>query len=571
MRRTFTAIILLAVALISGPVLAADKPADVAAKLTQEISPDDARLFYGGRWDRQDPKSPVCEWPACSVTVHFSGTALGMKLKGNQTVYWDVDVDGKSQGKLADVVQNGVTVVAANLPAGEHTVTLAKRTEPFFGAGVVQAVLLEAEGKLLPAPAPKHRIMVIGDSITCGYGVEVKSSDEPFSGESENACQAYGALVARRFGAEYIAIAWSGRKMAGDNTMAEIYDRTRPSQEGKWDEASKPVDVILINLSTNDFGKGVPDEEDWVRAYKNFVIRLHKLHPKARVYCLTSPMLSDMFPPNRKAATTLRGYLERIMKDVNNTDEVAYVRFIEIPTQDWKNGYGADYHPSLATHWDMAEMIVARISKDLNWEASPAAPRPPVAKRTKLPQEETPPGKYIAWDGDARDVGSGWSAPQVANVSVKKSATETHDGKPALLFHVEEMGAYTGMGWNFFGYWPQDGSIDSTQYKDLSFWVKVKSNGEGPNLLNVQLNCSATKKPSNNVQIPKYCKNYNDGEWHQVIIPLKDLEKKNFDPKTVWEINIGQWSPNERSFDVYVADIELLGDASGGKTTAPTP
>ncbi len=69
---------------------------------------------------------------------------------------------------------------------------------------------------------------MIGDSISCGYGNEGKSQNEHFSPDTENARDAYGAIAARRLGADYACVAWSGRKMWPDNTVPEIYDRALP-------------------------------------------------------------------------------------------------------------------------------------------------------------------------------------------------------------------------------------------------------------------------------------------------------------------------------------------------------
>src|SRR5207248_2231555 len=113
-----------------------------------------------------------------------------------------------------------------------------------------------ARGTLLPAtPGPARRLEVIGDSISCGYGNEGKDQNEHFAAQTENACETYGFLTARRFGAGYACVAWSGKKMWPDNTVGEFYDRALPADpDSTWEFSKWTPDVVVINLATNDFG-----------------------------------------------------------------------------------------------------------------------------------------------------------------------------------------------------------------------------------------------------------------------------------------------------------------------------
>ena len=103
--------------------------------------------------------------------------------------------------------------VVSGLTAGEHTVRLVKATEPMIGVTQIQGFQLSAGGQLLPQPAPRRRLEVIGDSISCGYGNEGANQNEHFTPKTENAYFTYGADAARSLGADYVCLAWSGRKM----------------------------------------------------------------------------------------------------------------------------------------------------------------------------------------------------------------------------------------------------------------------------------------------------------------------------------------------------------------------
>jgi hypothetical protein len=125
--------------------------------------------------------------------------------------------------------------------------------------------------------------------------------------------------------------------------------------------------VILINLATNDFGKGNPDQEGWVKAYHAFLDHLREKNPDAMIYLALGPMMSDNWPPNQKALSTARKYVNRVVDERTAKGEKA-IHFLEFPTQDQKNGIGADWHPSLKTDELMGEQFAEAIEHDLGWK-----------------------------------------------------------------------------------------------------------------------------------------------------------------------------------------------------------
>jgi hypothetical protein len=43
------------------------------------------------------------------------------------------------------------------------------------------------------------------------------------------------------------------------------------------------------------------------------------------------------------------------------------IHFIQFPTQDGSDGYGADWHPSLARHQKMGDQLAAEIKTIMGW------------------------------------------------------------------------------------------------------------------------------------------------------------------------------------------------------------
>ena len=331
-----------------------------------EIAATDPLVRYVGRFDLADAAGPRCTWSASAVTVTFSGDSLGVKLKDGGQNFWQVVVDGAPTGVLALQKGEHVYPVASGLASGTHTVELVKRTEFFAGVTQVEGFQLAAGAKLLPTPARTHRIEVIGDSISCGYGNEAASKEEKFSTATENAWLAYGAVAAREVGADYVCVAWSGKKLWPNNSILEYYERSLPDAASKWDFSTWTPDVVVINLGTNDFQKANPDEAGWAAAYVDFIRQIRSRYPKAPVYCAVGTMMSDWPPGGRMARTTILGYIAKVVEQAN-ADGGPKVRLIDFGVQSPANGLGANWHPSAKTHALMGAQLAKALKTDLGW------------------------------------------------------------------------------------------------------------------------------------------------------------------------------------------------------------
>lgn len=164
--------------------------------------------------------------------------------------------------------------------------------------------------------------------------------------------------------------------------------------------------------------------------------------------------------------------------------------------------------------------------------------------------------KEVVYDGDKiGENAKGWQAatePNKATVAAQDKEVRT-PGKKTMEFHAEGKD-WMGIGWNWFGWWPADGGTDITNHKNLSFWAKVTGETK-PTQLSVKL-ASNDKKGTETADLLKYCPDLMDGKWHEVVVPIKDLDTKNELTKTkVWEINFGTWSQDPVKFSLFVDEI----------------
>ena len=274
------------------------RPYDAGADADGGVSVAVAPFHIVGRIDTRDAAGPSFGWSATEIRARFSGASLSVVLRDTGASYYDVSIDGGTPTPL--LVTGGAQPydVATGLAPGEHDVILTKRTETT--TGVTQ--LLGFVGTLVPTPVPAgRRIELVGDSITCGYGVLGPNETCSFSASTESEPLAWGALAAGQLAALHMVTAVSGRGVirnyGGDtaNTMPELYDRALADDASStWDQHAFEPDVIVVNLGTNDFagGKGDPGPGFQV-TYTSFLATLRARHPQAHIVAATSPMVSN--------------------------------------------------------------------------------------------------------------------------------------------------------------------------------------------------------------------------------------------------------------------------------------
>jgi lysophospholipase L1-like esterase len=210
-----------------------------------------------------------------------------------------------------------------------------------------------------PLPARARQIEFIGDSYTVGYG-NASTSRTCTATELRDRTDsqaAFGPLLARRLGADYRLIAFSGHGVvrnyggaAPASSLPALYGRAIPGEDGlaKADPGWRPQ-LIVVNLGTNDFstplkaGERWPSEAalraDYRKTYVAFVRRLRRMQPQARFVL----MGSDNFA----------GELEQVAATLDRSEPgtVSTLRFGGLELT------GCDYHPSLQDHAKLADAL----------------------------------------------------------------------------------------------------------------------------------------------------------------------------------------------------------------------
>ena len=330
----------------------------------------DSHISYEGRI-KMDRDAAELIWPGTSVRIDFTGRALSGEIRDQDTSnYYNILVDGTVTGKLHPDASRRKYVLATGLPEGRHTVELFKRTE--WDKGKTWFYGFSFEGKTVLADPPKRparKMEVFGNSITCGYAIEDRSGDSPI-GYYENNYDSYAAVTARHFNAECHYTAKSGIGVMVSwfpLIMPEMYDRLDPTDStSRWDFSKYVPDLVVINLFQNDawitnmpnneqfkrrFGTQRPSEDFIVASYRNFVRKVRRVYPSARIICMLGNM--DI----TRAGSPWPGYVQKAVAELK--DPRVYTFFVA-----YKNTPG---HPKTEEQKAMADKLIEFIDKNIQW------------------------------------------------------------------------------------------------------------------------------------------------------------------------------------------------------------
>lgn len=247
-------------------------------------------------------------------------------------------------------------------------IKLSETTDSTVGIESVQI----CGSNIMPTKMNKLKLEFIGDSITCGYGVDGGLSDI-YSTANENAAKAYAYKTATALEADYSMVSISGYGIVsgytetGDKNATDLllpyYDKLGMSY-GKfasqlepssitWDFIKFIPDMIIINLGTNDQSYCRQDIircEEFQHGYKNFVSFIREKNPHAYILC-TLGMMGDYLYP----------YVEQAVANhihETNDNKISCMKF---DVQAEADGYAVDYHPTEITNNKASEKLVRHL------------------------------------------------------------------------------------------------------------------------------------------------------------------------------------------------------------------
>lgn len=307
------------------------------------------------------------QWPGVYVESAFEGSTFYLRV-GPGDVRLRVSADGEPVTTLTRP-QPGLYRVDGLAPRRRHQVRIDVLSEHQDGVKRFEGFYLPVDAKPAPLQRAARQIEFIGDSHTVGYGntSASRTCTQAQVWETTDNTAAFGALIARRYGADYRVNAISGRGVvrnyaggAGD-TVPQAYPYALFDHSATAPSADWQPQVVVIALGTNDFSTPLAANERWTSrallqadyetTYVGFVQGLRSRYPAAQFVLWAT----DLSNGEIAAATS---------KVVDRLRAAGETRVNFVPVASLTMG-GCDWHPSQADHETIAKALAAQVERQL--------------------------------------------------------------------------------------------------------------------------------------------------------------------------------------------------------------
>lgn len=316
---------------------------------------------------------------ASGIEFNCTGEKVTLNLKNSgDATRISVYLNGKYYTKgMFDKKEGSLTV---ELEEGENTVRLLKLSEAPQSSFAVTSIVTYDDGTISPTEANEHSIEFIGDSITCGYGVDNALGTASFSTVNEDASKTYAFLTAQNFSADYSLFSGSGYGVycqyggGKTNVMPSFYEQCAPNtwnsvdstgeyvlmQEFDWDFSRYQPELVVVNLGTNDnsyFRNHMDDIGLFEDAYVDFLKMIRENNPNAQILCTLGLMGAELYPN-----------IENAVDDYTAETGDDKVACFELTPIDPADGYAVDYHPNAVSQKKGAQELTEAISELMGWD-----------------------------------------------------------------------------------------------------------------------------------------------------------------------------------------------------------
>jgi lysophospholipase L1-like esterase len=301
------------------------------------------------------------EWPGVYFEARFKGREVDLAFD-DATNSYRVWIDGSHPREITPAGARSFAI--SDLADGEHLIRLEKITESIDLPESFDGMFVPAGEQALRPPRPRRRaIEFIGDSGMTGYGVRSNSRtcSKPEVHRLTDTQQAYPALVARHFDADYQVNAISGRGIvrnydgvAPGYAISDLYPFLWFDKSRRYFDPAWSPQIVVLSLGGNDLSTELKSGERWkttdqlvaamVAGYSRLLANVHRRYPRAALVVEWGYVVSD--PRDRAIVDAAR---------VSMTDRArrAGIRNLvfAVPPPDMSVDNGAcDYHASIAGH-----------------------------------------------------------------------------------------------------------------------------------------------------------------------------------------------------------------------------
>lgn len=382
---SFTAILLSAAMLAATGCSAGKEKEDMKTLSEKSFSASDEYVKEIGRTYYSEDGVLWLAQSASGAEFTFNGTSASVVLKGdsNAASSWGKDnyaryviyVNGeKTDDAMMNEASRTVEIFSSDSEK-ETTVKILKVSECVNSTLGIESINVTSIGNIHPTEEKELKIEFIGDSITCGYGVDDEVKEHHFKTDTEDATKAYAVKTAALLNADYSLVSFSGHgiisgysgdgKIHADQTVSPFYTKVGKTYGGKcgsvsvgdvdWDFKSFVPDVIVINLGTNDdsyTGTDTEKQRAYIDGYIDFLGVVRENNPDAHILCTLGVMGDRLYPS-----------IETAVSEYTAKTGDSKITSMKFDVQNPEDGYAADWHPTEATHTKASEKLAEEIKK----------------------------------------------------------------------------------------------------------------------------------------------------------------------------------------------------------------
>lgn len=261
--------------------------------------------------------------------LSYSGSGAEFVCKGE---YVTIKLIDDSQGRYLSnhkaryaIYKNGVIIeddilteserictVSLDGYGSESVIKILKLSEAQYSSMGIGEICVYGKKRIEPTAEKDLKIEFIGDSITCGYGIDEANDNGYFTTATENFTKTYAYLTAENLSADCSAVCFSGFGVYSGYTTGGIinsadvlplhYDKACYLYGGReilWDFRESDNDIVVINLGTNDASycaKSVSGRQEFTRRYTDFIRQVRFCNPDAYILCILGDMNNSLYP-----------------------------------------------------------------------------------------------------------------------------------------------------------------------------------------------------------------------------------------------------------------------------------
>ncbi len=248
-------------------------------------------------------------------------------------------------------------------------IKLIKLSEAMYSGFYIDKIGAFCFGDIEPTNENDVKIEFIGDSITCGYGID-GGADGVFSTRTENFSKTYAYLTAESLNADYSVVAFSGYGVLSGFTsdgsinkkalVSDYYDKSALYSDGSqafWSFSDFEPNFVVINLGTNDASYCTTSSrrESFREEYIELIKKVRKRNPDSYILCVLGDMNNSLYP-----------FIEKAVKDYKLNEEDYRVKAFTIDFKMGENEIVADGHPGADSNIVASQKLTSEIEKIIN-------------------------------------------------------------------------------------------------------------------------------------------------------------------------------------------------------------